>query len=89
MKKEKQPIDSVWMPNVVVEQEVVVVEEVTEEAVLEVETPAPVEISVDEPVEDAQETKVETKKPSKKKDAEDDDVVPLSFINKASESSDK
>jgi hypothetical protein len=32
---------------------------------------------------------VETKKPSKKKDAEDDDVVPLSFFNKASESSDK
>jgi hypothetical protein len=27
MRKEKQPIDSVWMPNVVVEQVVVVAEE--------------------------------------------------------------
>lgn len=85
MRKEKQPIDSVWMPNVVVEQVVVV----AEEAVSEVETSESVEISVDEPVKNSEETKVETKKTSKKKDAEDDDVVPLSFINKASESSDK
>ena len=88
MKKVQQPVDSVWTPKVVVEQ-VKVVEEKIEEKAPEVEVLGSVKISVDEPVKDSKETKVETKKTSKKKDAEDDDVVPLSFINKASESTDK
>jgi hypothetical protein len=89
MKKVQQPIDSVWAPKVVTKQADVVVEEKIEEKAPEVEVLGSVKITDDAPEENVKETKVETKKASKKKDAEDDDVVPLSFINKASESSDK
>ena len=88
MKKPNQPVDSVNTSGLLFdtkqEQAPVIVTPEAEVAVVEVE-------AKEEPVvvEEVAEEKVEPKKASKKKDAEDDDVVPLSFINKASESSDK
>ncbi|CAB4160274.1 hypothetical protein UFOVP926_23 [uncultured Caudovirales phage] len=91
MRKPNQPVDSVNTSGLLFdtkqEQVPVVVTPEVEVAVVEVEVKE--EPVVVEEVAEVAEEKVEPKKASKKKDAEDDDVVPLSFINKASESSDK
>lgn len=86
MKKLNQPVDSVNTSGLLFdtkqEQVPAVVTPEVEVAVVEVEVkeePASVEQVVEE---------VEPKKASKKKEVEDDDVVPMSTINKASDSSD-
>ena len=88
MKKLNQPVDSVNTSGLLFdtkqEQSPLVETPEVEVAVVEVEVKEELVV-----VEEVAEEKVEPKKASKKKDAEDDDVVPLSFINKASESSDK
>ena len=87
MRKLNQPVDSVNTSGLVFdtkqEQVPVVVTPEVENAVVEVEVK-------EEPVvvEEVVEEKVEPKKASKKKEVEDDDVVPMSTINKASDSSD-
>ena len=87
MRKLNQPVDSVNTSGLVFdtkqEQVPVVVTPEVEVAVVEVEVK-------EEPVvvKQAVEEKVEPKKASKKKEVEDDDVVPMSTINKASDSSD-
>ncbi|CAB4145259.1 hypothetical protein UFOVP1217_100 [uncultured Caudovirales phage] len=94
MRKPNQPVDSVNTSGLLFdtkqEQVPVVVTPEVEVAVVEVEVKEePVVVEEVAEVAEVAEEKVEPKKASKKKDAEDDDVVPLSFINKASESSDK
>jgi hypothetical protein len=86
VKKLNQPVDSVNTSGLLFdtkqEQVPAVVTPEVEVAVVEVEVkeePASVEQVVEE---------VEPKKASKKKEVEDDDVVPMSTINKASDSSD-
>ena len=86
MKKLNQPVDSVNTSGLLFdtkqEQVPAVVTPEVEVAVVEVEVkeePASVEQVVEE---------VEPKKASKKKEVEDDDVVPMSTINKASDSND-
>ena len=87
MRKLNQPVDSVNTSGLLFdtkqEQVPVVVTPEVEVAVVEVEVK-------EEPVvvKQAVEEKVEPKKASKKKEVEDDDVVPMSTINKASDSSD-
>lgn len=87
MKKKNQPFDSVNTSGLLFEtkqeQAPVVVAPEVEVAVVEVEVK-------EEPVvaEQVVEEKVEPKKASRKKEVEDDDVVPMSTINKASDSSD-
>ena len=87
MRKLNQPVDSVNTSGLLFdtqqEQAPVVVTPEVEVAVVEVEVK-------EEPVvvEEVVEEKVEPKKASKKKEVEDDDVVPMSTINKASDSSD-
>ena len=87
MRKLNQPVDSVNTSGLLCdtkqEQAPVVVTPEVEVAVVEVEVK-------EEPVvvEEVVEEKVEPKKASKKKEVEDDDVVPMSTINKASDSSD-
>ena len=87
MRKLNQPVDSVNTSGLLFdtkqEQAPVVVTPEVEVAVVEVEVK-------EEPVvvEEVVEEKVEPKKDSKKKEVEDDDVVPMSTINKASDSSD-
>ena len=87
MRKLNQPVDSVNTSGLLFdtkqEQAPVVVTPEVEVAVVEVEVK-------EEPVvvEQAVEEKVEPKKASRKKEVEDDDVVPMSTINKASDPSD-
>ena len=87
MRKLNQPVDSVNTSGLFFdtkqEQVPVAVTPEVEVAVVEVEVK-------EEPVvvEEVIEEKVEPKKASKKKEVEDDDVVPMSTINKASDSSD-
>lgn len=87
MRKLNQPVDSVNTSGLLFdtkqEQAPVVVTPEVEVAVVDVEIK-------EEPVvvEEVFEEKVEPKKASKKKEVEDDDVVPMSTINKASDSSD-
>ena len=87
MRKPNQPVDSVNTSGLYFdtkeEQVPVVVTPKVEIAVVDVEVK-------EEPVavEQVVEEKVEPKKASKKKEVEDDDVVPMSTINKASDSSD-
>ncbi len=87
MRKLNQPVDSVNTSGLLFdtkqEQVPAVVTPEVEVAVVDVEVK-------EEPVvvEQAVEEKVEPKKASKKKEVEDDDVVPMSTINKASDSSD-
>ena len=87
MRKPNQPVDSVNTSGLVFdtkqEQVPVVVTPEVDVAVVEVEVK-------EEPVvvEQVVEEKVEPKKASKKKEVEDDDVVPMSTINKASDSND-
>jgi len=83
VKKLNQPVDSVNTSGLLFDTKqeqvpVVVVPEV-EVAVVEVEVK-------EEPA--VVEEKVEPQKASKKKEVEDDDVVPMSTVNKASDSSD-
>lgn len=80
MRKETQPTDSVWTSTAAT----AVVEQPTVDENIGV-----TKIGSDEPVKKQEEFKVETENTSKKKDEEDNDVVPLSLINKASESSDQ
>ena len=87
MKKLNQPVDSVNTSGLLFDTK----EEIQPTPIAVVETPAVIEVEVKQEIveeETVAETKVETKKASKKA-VEDEDVVPLSFINKASESSDK
>jgi hypothetical protein len=87
VKKLNQPVDSVNTSGLLFdtkqEQAPVVVTPEVGVAVIEVEVK-------EEPVvvEKVVEEKVEPKKASKKKEVEDDDVVPMSTINKASDSND-
>ena len=87
MRKLNQPVDSVNTSGLLFdtkqEQAPVVVTPEVEVAVVDVEIK-------EEPVvvEEVFEEKVEPKKASKKKEVEDDDVVPMSTVNKASDSSD-
>lgn len=87
MKKLNQPVDSVNTSGLLFdtkqEQAPVVVTPEVEVAVVEVEVK-------EEPVvvEKVVEEKAEPKKASRKKEVEDDDVVPMSTVNKASDSSD-
>jgi hypothetical protein len=87
VRKLDQPVDSVNTSGLLFdtkqEQVPVVVTPEVEVAVVEVEVK-------EEPVvvEQVVEEKVEPKKASKKTEVEDDDVVPMSTINKASDSSD-
>lgn len=87
MRKPNQPVDSVNTSGLLFdtkqEQVPVVAAPEVEVAVVEVEVkkePAVVEEVVKE--------KAEPKKASKQKEVEDDDVVPMSTINKASNSND-
>lgn len=87
MRKPHQPVDSVNTSGLSFDTK----EEIQPTTIAVVETPAVVEVEVKKEIiadDIVVEKKVETKKASKKA-VEDDDVVPLSFINKASESSDK
>jgi hypothetical protein len=87
VKKLNQPVDSVNTSGLLFdtkqEQAPVVVTPEVEVAVVEVEVK-------EEPVvvEKVVEEKAEPKKASRKKEVEDDDVVPMSTVNKASDSSD-
>ena len=87
MKKLNQPVDSVNTSGLLFdtkqEQAPVVVTPEVEVAVVEVEVK-------EEPVvvEKVVEEKAEPKKASRKKEVEDDDVVTMSTVNKASDSSD-
>ena len=87
MKKKNQPFDSVNTSGLLFETKQ---EQTPLMATPEVEV-AVVGVEVkEEPVvvEEVVEEKVEPKKASKKKELEDDDVVPMSTINKASDPSD-
>ena len=95
MRKPNQPVDSVNTSGLVFdtkqEQVPVVVTPEVEIAVVEVEVKEETVVVEQEEtavVEQVVEEKVEPKKASKKKEVEDDDVVPMSTINKASDSSD-
>ena len=84
MKKKNQPNDSVNTSGLLFETKQ---EQVPVTVTPEVEV-AVVEVEVKEEsvvVEQVVEEKVEPKKASKKKESEDDDVVPMSTINKASD----
>ncbi len=87
MRKERQPLDSGFMPSEQTPQaetQVVettpVLEEVVEEILEEVV------VQEDLPVEVKSEEKAQSKKASKKQDEDDEDVVQLSTINQSSES---
>ena len=87
MRKERQPLDSGFMPSEQtpqVEAQVVettpILEEIAEEVLEEVV------VQEDTPVEVESEEKPQPKKASKKQDEDDEDVVQLSTINKSSES---
>jgi antitoxin component of RelBE/YafQ-DinJ toxin-antitoxin module len=87
MRKERQPLDSGFMPSEQTPQaETQVVEtspapeEVVEEVLEEVA------VQEDLPVEVKSEEKEQPKKASKKQDEDDEDVVQLSTINQSSES---
>jgi hypothetical protein len=87
MRKERQPLDSGFMPSEQTSQaetQVVetapVLEEVVEEILEEVV------VQEDLPVEVKSEEKTQSKKASKKQDEDDEDVVQLSTINQSSES---
>ena len=87
MRKERQPLDSGFMPaeeSPQVETQVVeitpILEEIVEEVVEEVlvQEDAPIEVKTEE--------KTQPEKASKKQDEDDEDVVQLSTINQSSES---
>lgn len=84
MKKKNQPFDSVSTSGLLFEtkQEQVPVAVTPEVQVAVVEVEIKEEPAV---IEQAVEEKVETKKTPKKKETEDDDVVPMSTINKVSD----
>ena len=91
MRKERQPLDSGFMPSEQTSQaetQVVetapVLEEVLEEVVEEILEE--VVVQEDLPVEVKSEEKTQSKKASKKQDEDDEDVVQLSTINQSSES---
>ena len=87
MRKERQPLDSGFMPleqTPQAELQVVETTPVLEEVVEE--TAEDVVVQEDLPVEVKSEEKEQPKKASKKQDEDDEDVVQLSTINNSSES---
>lgn len=91
MRKPNQPVDSVNTSGLLFdtkqEQVPVVAAPEVEVAVVEVEVKKEPAV-VEEVVKEKTEPKTEPKKASKQKEVEDDDVVPMSTINKASNSND-
>lgn len=87
MRKPNQPVDSVNTSGLLFDtkQEQVPVVAVPEVEVAVVEVEVKKEPAV---VEEVVKEKTEPKKASKQKEVEDDDVVPMSTINKASNSND-
>ena len=83
MRKERQPLDSGFMPS---EQTPQAEAQVVETAPVLEEVLEDVVVQEDLPVEVESEEKPQPKKASKKQDEDDEDVVQLSTINQSSES---